>query len=1072
MDRITPLEAGIQASNEFYIVGGTVPSKAPCYIVRRADAELHAAIRAGRFCYVLTARQMGKSSLVNRVATQLCAEGSTVAQIDLTSIGQNLTIEQWYDGLLYELGRELGLKAALRDCWRAHADLGPMHRFLIVLRECVLPQCNGPVVIFVDEIEVVRSLPFSTDEFFAAIRECYNRRAHDPEMKRLTFCIVGMATPSELIKDAKITPFNIGQQVDLDDFTLDEAQGLAFGLQPRSDRLKRHQAAYSFALLNRVFYWTHGHPYLTQRLCSAVSTRLAAADLDPAVSVAEPMRLPRRFLGPGARRRDPTTNLSNAERLVDRVCADLFLSTRAREVDTNLVPIRQYLLRDDSDRAALLGLYSRVRAGRRVTDDRTDPLLTQLRLSGVVRLSRGRFYVRNRIYEQVFGPAWVLNSMPDAELRRQRVAFQRGAVRSASVFGILLAIMSGLALEVGIQARTAQRREQESRRLIYAADMNFAQQMLQQHNPGKAQTLLTSHRADEQRGFEWSYLWKQSHLERFVLRASTSLVYSVAFSPDGRQLVTGDADGSVRVWSAATGQAEATLTRGGSVFTVRYTSTGDLLAVGTQGEQARLWGGANASLSIAALKGAASYRTTACSARRFVVADENTARVLEIGTPAGAVTTIDCGQRIGCLALSPDSRFLAVGVEDGSVQVWDLITGKRTRRLAGHGGFLDAIAFSPDGRLLVAGSGNKAAYLWDVATGRDVGRFSGHLGAVTAVAVSSDDRWLATGGEDQSVRVWDIQTGETVEMLDGHRSSVSSVAFSPDGRWLASGSFDHTARVWNLAAKQETLKIRPFPDHLWRGLFAPGGERLAARYTYAGDSGNTAQLWDTVHGIRISTFTDPEHRVGTLAFSPDGRRLAIGRQGRGLCLYDAATGRELPNDPAAGIPVDEPLAFSPDGRWLAAGNGRQVRLWSLRQRGWGRSFDAEPEGKVVTAAAFSPDSMSLAVVGEDADARVWRVDSSAPPTVLSEHQKLLQTVAFSPDGKTLMTGGDDAMLKLWNIATGREMLTLTDEEGGVLAGAFSSNGALLRSVDRSGTIRLWRAAEKNEIEPSERALSN
>ena len=115
-------------------------------------------------------------------------------------------------------------------CWAANEHLGPLQRFLATLRDGILTHFFQPVVIFIDEIEVVRSLPFSTDEFFAAIRECYNRRATDPEMKRISFCLFGMAAPPDLIRDTRITPFNIGTRIDLTDFTEQDGRPLVRGL--------------------------------------------------------------------------------------------------------------------------------------------------------------------------------------------------------------------------------------------------------------------------------------------------------------------------------------------------------------------------------------------------------------------------------------------------------------------------------------------------------------------------------------------------------------------------------------------------------------------------------------------------------------------------------------------------------------------------------------------------------------------------------------------------------------------------------------------------------------------------
>jgi hypothetical protein len=381
----------------FYVTGGTLRGDAPCYVERQADRDLYAGLTRGEFSYVLTSRQMGKSSLMVRAAQRLRVSGAAVAILDLTALGQNLTAEQWYDGLLGLLGRQLGLEDELEQFWLAQGRLGPLERWMRALCEVALPRCPGPLVVFVDEIDFVRSLPFATDEFFAAIRECYNRRTADATLNRLSFCLLGVALPSDLIRDARTTPFNIGKRVELQDFTEAEAAPLARGLG--------RDMTLAAKLLRRVLYWTGGHPYLTQRLCQAV-----AED----ATVVRPAG-------------------------VDRVSEELFLSHRARERDDNLLFVRERLLRSDRDRAGLLDLYERVRRGRRVPDDETSPLVAALRLSGVVRVSAGCLCVRNRIYSRVFDRGWAWANMPDAEKRRQRAAFRRGALRASVVAAVVLA---------------------------------------------------------------------------------------------------------------------------------------------------------------------------------------------------------------------------------------------------------------------------------------------------------------------------------------------------------------------------------------------------------------------------------------------------------------------------------------------------------------------------------------------------------------------------------------------------------------------------------------------------------
>jgi AAA domain-containing protein len=330
----------------------------------------------------------------------------------LTAIGQNLSIEQWYDGLISRLGQQLKLEDELLDFWQAHTDWGPLQRWTSALEQVVLKNLSTEVVIFVDEIDIVRSLPFSTDEFFAAIRECHNRRAHEPAFNRLAFGLLGVASPTDLIRDTRMTPFNIGRRIELHDFTAHEAAPLATGLGADAETAR--------GLLARVLYWTGGHPYLTQRLCRVLADKAYGQRRSEATGDA---------LAPPVL---PTT------KDVDALAEKLFLSRQARDRDDNLIFVRERILRSEVDVAGLLYLYRRIHSGELVADDETNSLVSILHLSGIARGVNGYLQVRNRIYRQVFDLGWVQTNMPAAEVRRARKAGRRGMVLGFGSAAILL----------------------------------------------------------------------------------------------------------------------------------------------------------------------------------------------------------------------------------------------------------------------------------------------------------------------------------------------------------------------------------------------------------------------------------------------------------------------------------------------------------------------------------------------------------------------------------------------------------------------------------------------------------
>jgi type II secretory pathway pseudopilin PulG len=417
--------------SSFYHIHATLRRDASCYVHRQADKDLFDGLVKGKFCYILTSRQVGKSSLMVRTGWRLREQGITVATLDLQAFGQNLTAEQWYGSLVSRIGRQLMLADELEEFWEDNFRLGPMQRWMEAIRRIVLTNKPGCVVIFVDEIETTRGLSFSADEFFAGIREFYNRRVEDDEMKRLTFCLLGASTPSDLIKDPQSTLFNIGERIELTDFTEAEGAHLAMGLG-RPEKVAKK-------LIKRILYWTGGHPYLTQCLCIAVGNDESVTE----------------------------------NRDVDRLCESLFLSERAREQDDNLIFVRERLLRSLVDTVSLLHKYGQILNNERVPFDDSDSLITTLQLSGITKVENGCLIVRNRVYRTAFDRKWIEANIPADEHQRQREALRRGRIQVSKIaipIILLIAFLAAAAAWEWRQSKLALAEAEQQRAAAVAAN--------------------------------------------------------------------------------------------------------------------------------------------------------------------------------------------------------------------------------------------------------------------------------------------------------------------------------------------------------------------------------------------------------------------------------------------------------------------------------------------------------------------------------------------------------------------------------------------------------------------------
>ena len=349
------------------------------YIERAADLDLLSALRRGDYAYVLSSRQTGKTSLMLRTIRTLRVSGVRCAKLDLGSLGSESSPEVWYESLAMELAESLALDEAWAEaCFARWSRATPVQRFCRFLREVVSLSAQA-LVLFVDEIEGFLKLPMRmADDFLSAIRALYNDRDREPLYRRLSFCLMGVCTAAELIRDERRTPFNVARSISLDDFRWEDVHA---GFWPIVSELPDAEV-----VLARVFHWTQGHPYLTHRL---------VRDWVQQTEAGRPV---------------------DAE-AIDQIVREQFLGGLGREQE-NFLEVERRLCLGPAHRARQrVALYKSVRQGANVPARGRDPIQLELRLTGLVSEQRNRagdtaLVVRNRILAELFDESWVPKTDP------------------------------------------------------------------------------------------------------------------------------------------------------------------------------------------------------------------------------------------------------------------------------------------------------------------------------------------------------------------------------------------------------------------------------------------------------------------------------------------------------------------------------------------------------------------------------------------------------------------------------------------------------------------------------------
>ncbi len=503
---------------------------------------------------------------------------------------------------------------------------------------------------------------------------------------------------------------------------------------------------------------------------------------------------------------------------------------------------------------------------------------------------------------------------------------------------------------------------------------------------------------------------------------------SIAFSPNGDVLASGGGlNALVWLWDPQYGTLLGTLphANAGAIAYVTWSPIGRLLASGCADGSIWLWDSEMLDTPVRVLSAHTGWVTGLSfspDATQLASASyDGMVKLWDLTTGTCLQTFSEHTAPVLRVAWSPDGRTLASCGYDTTIRFWNIQTGRASRVLQGHADQVNRLVFTPDSRILLSSSYDDTLRVWDVQSGQCVRIIEGHTVSLVDLDWSPDGTQLASCGADTQVTLWDAASGASHNMLQGHHHIMQGVAWSSDGQLLASGGQDGL-RLWDPVTSVclHEWHALDMADTVFQGVaWSPRGHLLAA-----GSTGRGVQVWETTTGNRLWVGGTQVTRVRRVAWSPDGRLLVGGGYDGLVYVWNANDGTlqwQLEGHQGKVMSV----AWSPDGRHLASGGGRkggELFVWEGQSGERMHSLTAPSEA--VSAVVWSPDGTQL--ISGDSDGKLcwWEVESKKCLWVQEGHQGMVQALKVSPDGSTLGSCGDDGAIRLWNLHSGELLRTL------------------------------------------------
>ncbi|MEH1819309.1 MAG: NB-ARC domain-containing protein [Nostoc sp.] len=579
---------------------------------------------------------------------------------------------------------------------------------------------------------------------------------------------------------------------------------------------------------------------------------------------------------------------------------------------------------------------------------------------------------------------------------------------------------------------------------------------------------LLCHLETDLSGYDFSYLtvWQadmrnmnlhnvnfaHANLAKCVFVETLGGIHSVAFSPNGKLLATGDSYGELRLYQVSDGKQLLVCTGHRDwLWSVAFSPKENILASSSKDQTIKLWD-VNTGQCVTTLQGhSGGIWSVAFSPEGNILAsgsEDQTIKLWDANTGQCLNTLQEHSSRVSSIAFSPDGQTLVSSSHDRTVKLWDLSSGECLKTLQGHNGGIWSVSFSPDGQILASSGYDQTVKLWDISTGECLKTLQEHTDCVYSVFFSPDGNTLASSSDDKTVKLWDVTTGLCTATLWGHSSRVWSVVFNSNNRIVASGSSDQTVRLWDVRTGQCLKTFQGYSSGIWSVIFSDSGDILVS-----GSGNKIVKLWDTNTGQCIKTLRGHSHRVTSVALSSNNSLLASGSEDQTVKLWNVSTGECLKTLRGHNNWLTS-VAFSPNSQMIASGSDdHTIKLWDVNTGQCIQTLKGHLDK--VWSVAFNLNGKTLASGSIDHTIKLWDVKTGQCIQTLKGHNDLVWSITYSPNGRMLASASSDQTIKLWDASSGQCIQTLKGHSSSVYSATFSPDGCILASSSEDQTVKLW-----------------